>query len=299
MELLNYPSLAQAVRGCFGEDIRIEREISVSGGDINDARCLFLSSGEKVFVKSNSVRRADMFAAEAAGLQAIASTGAVRTPHLLCLGTDAEQGASFLMMEMVRSAARAPDYWETFGRALAAMHRADARELSGGGRFGFPRDNYIGATPQRNGARDSWVEFFRDCRLGPQIRLARHYFDGAVHRRFDRLLDRLDTFLDEPDRPSLLHGDLWSGNILPGSDAQAWLIDPAAYVGHAEADLAMTELFGRLPQRFYAAYREVNPISPDYESRRDLYNLYHLLNHLNLFGPGYYSSVVTALGRYQ
>ncbi len=299
MELKSYPSLDLAVRGCFGEDVRVERELRVSGGDINDARCLFLSCGEKVFVKSNSARRAEMFAAEAAGLAAIASTATVRTPRLLCLGTDTELGVSFLMMEMVRSAAKTPDYWETFGLALAEMHLADTKDLSGGGRFGFPRDNYIGATPQRNGPRDSWIEFFRDCRLAPQIHMARHYFDSAVRRRFDRLLERLDTFLTEPDRPSLLHGDLWSGNILPGTDGQAWLIDPAAYVGHAEADLAMTELFGRLPQRFYAAYREVNPISKDYPERRDLYNLYHLLNHLNLFGPGYYSSVVNALGRYQ
>ena len=129
--------------------------------------------------------------------------------------------------------------------------------------------------------------------------MAQRYFDASVRRRFDRLLDRLDTLLAEPDRPSLLHGDLWSGNILQGSDGKAWLIDPAVYVGHAEADLAMTELFGRLPAAFYGAYREVNPVFPDYAGRRDLYNLYHLLNHLNLFGPGYYASVLAALGRYQ
>ena len=299
MDLMNVSSLDAAIRGCFGESVRIERELRVSGGDINDARCLFLSNAEQVFVKSTAARRADMFAAEAAGLLAIAATKTARTPHVLCRGVDEGLGISFLMMEMVRSGKKAADYWEVFGRELAAMHLADTKTLSGDGRFGFPRDNYIGSTPQSNGGRNSWVDFFRDCRLVPQVKMARRYLDAAVRRRFDRLLDRLDAFLTEPDRPSLLHGDLWSGNILPGSDGKAWLIDPAVYVGHAEADLAMTELFGRLPERFYGAYREVNPISPDYEARRDLYNLYHLLNHLNLFGPGYYSSVVTALRRYQ
>lgn len=292
-------SLDAAIRDCFGDSVCIERELRVAGGDINEARCLFLSSGEQVFVKSNSLARADMFAAEAEGLSAIASTGTVRTPQVLCRGADEGLGISFLMMEMVRSGRKAADYWEVFGRELAAMHLTETEKKSGSGRYGFPRDNYIGSTPQCNDGRDSWVAFFRDCRLAPQVRMARRYLDAAVRRRFDRLLERLDTFLEEPDRPSLLHGDLWSGNILPGTDGRAWLIDPAAYAGHAEADLAMTELFGRLPERFYAAYREINPISPDYEGRRDLYNLYHLLNHLNLFGPGYYSSVVSVLRRYQ
>ena len=109
----------------------------------------------------------------------------------------------------------------------------------------------------------------------------------------------LDRYLVEPEKPSLVHGDLWSGNFITGSDGQAWLIDPAVYVGHAEADLAMTELFGGFHPRFYAAYREVNPLQPGYEQRRDLYNLYHLLNHLNLFGRGYLSSVLRILSRYE
>ena len=299
MELQFASSLNEAVRECFGGDTRIDRESRVSGGDINDACCLLLSSGDRVFVKSNSIARADMFAAEAAGLSAISDTGTVHTPRLLCRGVDEDRRISFLMMEMVCCPGRIQDYWEVFGRELAAMHLADTEALSGEGRFGFIRDNYIGSTHQRNDGRESWIAFFRDCRLEPQYKLARTYFDSSVRRRFERLLERMDTFLEEPDRPSLLHGDLWSGNILSGSDGQAWLIDPAAYVGHAEADLAMTELFGRLPERFYGAYREVCPISPGYTGRRDLYNLYHLLNHLNLFGPGYYSSVLAVLGQYQ
>ncbi len=292
-----YPSLEAAVRGCFGEDVQIRLSDWVSGGDINDARCQHLSNGTQVFVKSNSAARADLFSAEAAGLDAIASTKTVRTPRLLCRGAGAE--GSFLMMEMVHAGRKAPDYWEVFGRELAAMHLAETDAFTGGARFGFSGDNYIGSTPQRNDGRETWIDFFRDCRLAPQFRLARRYLDARARRMAERVLDRLDRYLAEPEKPSLLHGDLWSGNILRGSDGKAWLIDPAAYVGHAEADLAMTELFGRLPEAFYGAYSEVSPISPDYSGRRDLYNLYHLLNHLNLFGPGYLSAVLMTLRRYQ
>ena len=119
-----------------------------------------------------------------------------------------------------------------------------------------------------------------------------------MRRQCDRLLDRLDSWLSEPDFPSLIHGDLWSGNAISGPDGKVWIIDPAAYVGHFEAELAMTELFGRFPAAFYQAYREVNPIDSCYRDRRDLYNLYHLLNHLNLFGGSYLSSVRQVLDRY-
>ena len=119
-----------------------------------------------------------------------------------------------------------------------------------------------------------------------------------MRKRITRLLDRLEDFLVEPAHPFLLHGDLWSGNYITGNDGQAWLIDPAVYVGHAEADLAMTELFGGFAPAFYSAYGQVNPLQPGYEQRRDLYNLYHLLNHLNLFGGGYLSAVLRILNRY-
>ena len=145
---------------------------------------------------------------------------------------------------------------------------------------------------------DLWIPFFRERRLLPQLRRGEGYLDEKDRRCAEKLLARLEELLPEPEAPSLLHGDLWSGNYITGPDGRAWLIDPAAYVGHREADLAMTELFGGYPAAFYDAYREAWPLQPGYEQRREIYNLYHLLNHLNLFGPSYLGSVRQILRRY-
>lgn len=292
MKMRSYNSLEQAVNGCFGEDVKISGRSFVGGGDINDAFCLSLSNGRQVFVKSNSVNNISFFEAESAGLEAIASTGAIKTPKLLCMGCDRRAGISFLMMEMIESARPAKDCWEVFGNELAAMHGADTSAFVRGGRFGFVSDNFIGASKQINECRDTWIGFFRQCRLEVQFRMAERYFDRDLAAGINRFLDHLDEILIEPKQPSLLHGDLWSGNIITDHDGRAMLIDPAVYVGHAEADIAMTELFGRRPEGFYRAYRESGLLQPGYERRRDIYNLYHLLNHLNLFGRSYLGSVV-------
>lgn len=290
-----FPSLEAAVAGCFGRGVTITRSTALSGGDINEARRLSLSSGEEVFVKSNTAANRAFFAAEEQGLRAIAATHTIRTPAVLGRGVDERR--SFLLLELVRSGPRDRRFWERFGQQLAAMHRADTSALVPG--FGFPADNFIGASPQYNSPRERWTDFFRDCRLAPQIARAERWFDNRTLERFQRLLSRLETLLPEPEAPALLHGDLWSGNFLTGPDGQAWLIDPAVYVGHPEADLAMTELFGGFAPAFYAAYREANPLAPGYAQRRDLYNLYHLLNHLNLFGGGYLGAVLETLRRYE
>ena len=211
---------------------------------------------------------------------------------------DRIQGCSFLMMEMITPAGKVRDFWKTFGHELAAMHKSDTGAFVTGGKFGFYADNYIGASKQINSPKDTWISFFRESRLEPQFKMASAYFDKDTARLMIRLLDKLDDILVEPENPSLLHGDLWSGNYIVGNDGKAWLIDPAAYVGHAEADLAMTELFGRFDQRFYDSYNETNPLQPGYRDRKDLYNLYHMLNHLNLFGRMYYSSVTSIIRRY-
>lgn len=312
-------SLEEALEKAFGRDSEIVERKRLYGGDINDAYMLRLSGGQRVFMKTNSVRNYGFFAAEEQGLNALRSAGVIGVPELLGTGTDRRQGFSFLLLEYMESAPQVSDYWEIFGRQLARLHRADCGGLvpapstavsacSAGAagstdtnegaewKYGFVADNYIGAAIQINTPKKSWVEFFRECRLLPQLRMADRYLDAGLRRKADRLLAHLDRYLREPEFPSLVHGDLWGGNVLCGSDGRAWLIDPAAYVGDFETDLAMTELFGRFPPAFYRAYQEENPVDGEYQERKPIYQLYHLLNHLNLFGRSYLGSVAAILG---
>ena len=301
MEILKTDSLDAAVTALFGNGLRITGRQPVHGGDINRAYRLSLSDGSGLFMKCNAVRNLPLFETEARGLAALRGTGAIGVPEPRAAGTDQAQGISFLLLEYLEPGSRAGQYWEVFGHELAALHRADcsgAVSADSGLPFGFEADNYIGASPQKNTPAADWISFFRDCRLLPQFKMAERYFDAGARRQYTRLLDHLDAYLTEPEFPSLIHGDLWSGNAVCGPDGKAWILDPAAYVGHFEAELAMTELFGGFPSAFYQAYREVNPIDSGYRDRRDLYNLYHLLNHLNLFGGSYLSSVRQILNRY-
>lgn len=319
----NFAAVEQALAPFFGSNVKVLGASRAAGGDISEAYQLSLADGQHVFMKANRGKGKSFFAAEAAGLDAIAQTGAVSTPEVFCCGEDGE-GNSFLLMGYIQSRAPGNHYWETFAQQLAAMHKAPAERFVGGGqplqqafangspaamerplpaslrakgKYGFWQDNFIGASSQINTAYGSWAEFFRDCRLKPQFRWASHYL-GGMGKKVDRLLERAAEVLPEPEYPSLLHGDLWSGNVVTGNDGKAWLIDPAVSVGHREADLAMTELFGGFPQRFYDAYREAAPLQPGYGERRDFYNLYHLLNHLNLFGSSYLPSVQRIIGKY-
>ena len=295
----HFTSLNDAIQSLFGSGAKIESSHRVSGGDINEAYGLLLSDGSHIFMKSNRGKKETFFAAEAAGLAAIAQTNTIGTPQILCIGTEESGGGyAFLLMDFVKEGKRIPDYWTVFGTELAAMHKADTSGLGIDGEYGFLQDNFIGERSQVNAAKHSWISFFRDCRLRPQFQSAASYFDGDGQKKIDRLLGRLEEILVEPERPSLLHGDLWSGNFITGSDGKAWLIDPAVSVGHAEADLAMTELFGGFSPVFYQAYREAFPMQPGYENRRDIYNLYHLLNHLNMFGSAYLSSVRRIIEKY-
>ena len=289
--MLSTGSISDAINSLFGSIVTVVDRQRVSGGDINRAYRLELSSGECVFLKCNRVGLLGMFNAEARGLEALRATGTIGVPEPLAIGTDGND--AFLIMEYLSPAPHRSDYWEIFGRELAMLHRAKC-----GPSFGFSTDNYIGSTPQQNAPMDSWVAFFRKRRLIPQMKLAWGLLDDRTRRNLTSITDRLDDLLPEPAFPSLIHGDLWSGNAVCGPDGKAWILDPAAYVGHFEAELAMTELFGGFPERFYRAYNEVNPIDNGYSTRRDLYNLYHLLNHLNLFGLPYLSNVSSIANRY-
>ncbi|MDX1605800.1 MAG: fructosamine kinase family protein [Candidatus Competibacterales bacterium] len=247
----------------------------VGGGCINQAHRF----GD-CFVKFNAAALADMFAAEADALAEL-EAGGVRVPRPIDHGVLAGQAylaLEYLPLQPLSGAAAA-----TLGRQLAGLHRQPRS------RFGWHRDNTIGATPQPNPPDGDWLSFWRDQRLGHQLKLAAdNGHRGRLVERGERLLAVLGRLLAGHDpQPSLLHGDLWGGNAAMLADGTPVLFDPASYHGDREADLAMTELFGGFGPGFHASYREAWPVDDGYPLRRDLYNLYHVLNHLNLFGGGY------------
>lgn len=300
---MKYKSLLEAIQSICGQERIITGKSPVFGGDINEAFRLTLDDGTSLFMKSNAPNLLPAFEAEEAGLQAIAGIGAIGTVKVLGIGTDPD-GFSFLLQEFVTPGKKNRDYWERLGAELYAMHRApmpsensensDNKE----NKFGFGADNYIGSRRQKNTWTDEWIPFFRDCRLRPQLKAAERWLDQRDRKLADSLLEHLDQYLIEPEAPSLIHGDLWAGNVMTGSDGRAWIIDPAAYYGHPEADLAMTELFGGFAPDFYDSYFPCAKMEAGYQDRKDIYNLYHLLNHLNLFGVSYLSSVQRILRRY-
>lgn len=289
-------SLNEAIAIAFGKDVTVENRQTVHGGDANDAYALFLSDGRRAFLKENSIANADFFRAEAEGVASISATNTLRVPHIHAYGIDGN--SSFLLMEHIDSARTVKDFWEKLGVGLAMMHKADTEGFVDTGLYGLDKDNYIGAGNQINTPKSSWLEFFSECRLRPQFELAERYFDLDVIKAANRLMDHVDKFLFEPEKPSLLHGDLWSGNFMADEKGEPMLIDPAVYAGCSEADIAMTELFGGFDRRFYQAYFDAMGEVPGYDDRRDLYNLYHLTNHLNLFGSAYLSAVVRIIKRY-
>ena len=288
--------IAGIVREALGKEVAKGGVRSVSGGDINDAYLVALEDGQKIFLKINTPGNAAFFSAEQAGLEALRKTDAIGVPKAITAGVSRD--CSFLIMEYLEAGPRKPDYWERFGRQLATMHKAETGEWTPQGKYGFTQNNFIGAGRQNNHICDSWIDFFREYRLEQQFIWAGEYFDAYGRKAMQSLLDHLEDYLVEPEFPSLLHGDLWGGNCVTGPDGSAWLIVPAGYVGLAGADLARTELFGGFAPAFYGAYKEMSPLLPGYADRRELYNLYHLLNHLNLFGEAYYGSVMRIVRRY-
>jgi protein-ribulosamine 3-kinase len=248
---------------------------NAAGGCIHECYRVTIG-GERRFLKTNDVRYADAFAAEAEGLHALRTAG-MAAPEPLAHGVAGDR--AYLLLEFL-AIKQAGDF-AALGRMLAAAHR------HAGPRFGWPRDNYIGATPQLNGWCDDWAEFWLERRLRPQIELAKR-------NGFNVDPPPLDLLVGHHAKPSLLHGDLWSGNAGFTADGPV-VFDPAVYYGDREADLAMTELFGGFPRKFYESYNETWPLDEGYERRKHLYNFYHLLNHLNLFGGGYLRQVESTL----
>jgi len=257
----------------------LRRATAVGGGDTHQAFQLEGTDGSRYFFKLNEARHHALFIAEAAGLQAIAATNTIRVPQAITHG--ASDGISFLALEHLQLDGRRDT--RRLGAQLAALHRHSAD------RFGFTQDNFIGSTPQPNDWTDDWLDFWREQRLGHQLRFAaQNGYGGELQRLGAQLMAALPAFFaGYSPQPSLLHGDLWGGNHGFLADGTPTLFDPAAYYGDRECDIAMTELFGGYPADFYAAYQAAWPLDAGYARRRALYNLYHILNHANLFGGGY------------
>ncbi|MCR4300813.1 MAG: fructosamine kinase family protein [Sulfuricaulis sp.] len=274
-----WASIAQRVSEATGTPFVVKSHDAVGGGCINSATVLE-DGRRRFFVKLNDAGRLAMFEAEAEGLKEIAQSRSVQVPRPVCFGTD--DGSAYLVLEHLNLTGADGHCLEQLGRELAQMHRATQKN------FGWRLDNTIGSTPQINTPGTDWIEFWREHRLGFQLDLATRNGRNLM-RRGERLMADLGEFFRAyRPTPSLLHGDLWGGNV-GAVGGRPVIFDPAVYYGDREADLAMTELFGGFSSRFYQAYRETWPLDTGYKVRKTLYNLYHVLNHFNLFGGGYAS----------
>ena len=259
----------------------------LSGGDINSVYRL-QGKHQSYFVKINQPQRLSMFEAEQAGLLEMRATHSVRVPlPIVC----AAGGCAFLVLEDLQLQSKSHAADQLLGQQLAQMH------LAAQPYYGWHRENTIGLTKQLNGRYESWVAFWREQRLGMQLTLvAEHGYTGRIQDKGEQLMLRLDSLFESyKPSPSLLHGDLWSGNAAADSHGRPVIYDPACYYGDREADIAMTELFGGFGAGFYAAYKDVYALDVGYGSRKILYNLYHVLNHLNLFGRGYLGQAIQML----
>lgn len=256
---------------------------ALAGGDINQALRLRTKDGT-FFLKYNRLSAEDMLQTEVKSLAALREHSPLHIPEVLGLGKTEEN--AFMLLAFIESGPKSSHFWESLGQGLAKQHSVSAAY------YGLGHDNYIGSLAQPNKQTVDWVGFFIEQRLQPQIERARSHglLDDSDTRSFERLQAQLPSILNEA-RPSLLHGDLWSGNILADRSGKPYLIDPAVYYGHPEIELAFTQLFGGFHARFYGAYQEIRPIEAGFSERAAIYNLYPLLVHLNLFGKSYYSAV--------
>ena len=275
-----FAAVSAAIAERTGKPFIPDSLLPLGGGSIHRAWRLG-DGGCSYFVKTNELASAPMFAAEAHGLQALSAAAAVRTPTVITAGACSSE--AFLVLEHLDLAPLDAQGGARLGEALAQMHR------NLGEAFGWSTDNFIGSTPQQNSAHLSWPHFFGERRLRPQLMLAlQNGMDKTLIAKGEAVIERIGgIFIDYRPVPSLLHGDLWSGNAAQLAGGTPVVYDPACYYGDRETDIAMAELFGGFPTSFYAAYRNAWPLDPGYESRKPLYNLYHILNHFNLFGGAY------------
>jgi fructosamine-3-kinase len=271
----------------------VKESKSLSGGCISNAYKVTFEDDFSYLIKINEHSPADMFIKEAHGLLELQKANAIKVPEVL-LYDDA-----FIVLEFILSATKKKNFFEEFGRKFALLHKFTTDE------FGFYEDNYIGSTPQLNindeATKKNWTKFYFNKRLLYQFKLAEKngYTDISLRDAFIKIEAKIESILGgSEEKPSLLHGDLWSGNYMTDENGEACLIDPAVYYGNRESDLAMTRLFGGFPSSFYEAYNESFPLDEGWKYRENIYMLYHVLNHLNIFGRGYYLQALEIMKGY-
>ena len=284
-------TVLKTLQNHLGLNIELNSTKSVGGGDINEAYNLNTSVGD-FFVKKNSASRyPQMFKKEALGLKLLAEANEISVPEVITFGETDD--VAFLVLKYIVSSSKSNTFWDDFGKQLAKLHKHSSDH------FGLGHDNYIGSLPQPNRKHDNWVDFFREERLGFQVKMARDRgnIGNDTVRAFGRFYRKLDEiFPVEP--PSLIHGDLWGGNYMVDQNGRAVIIDPAVYYGHREMDLGMSQLFGGFSAEFYQSYHEEYPLEKGWQQRLDYCNLYPLMVHVNLFGGGYLNSVKSILGKF-
>ena len=285
-----------------GHKVELKHMEPVSGGCINQSARLVFTHNFTAFLKWNPSAPPTMFQREAEGLNALAATQTLRVPRVFSWSdvTGSNSTPGFLMLEDLTatdgSSTTRPDYDEELGKGLAALHTLPAPH------YGFPHDNFIGSTPQPNQPRETWSDFFLQQRLLPMIQRLRgaEKISEEQCKVATRCAENATQHLHEvTEGPALVHGDLWAGNVMRDGAGRSALIDPACYYGHREVDLAMTELFGGFSPRFRAAYETALPLKDGYPLRKEIYNLYHVLNHALLFGGSYWSQAESILNRFR
>ena len=286
-----FPVYEQILFESFGSSVKFQSASLISAGSYNQGICLETSEG-LFFLKINFDHEQDILNKESEGLDKLSKSTFLKIPKTYGWGRIHDY--NYLISEFIPESRPVPEYWEELGLGLADLH------LHSQNSFGLEFDNFIASLPQKNNPLENWTDFFIENRLEPL--LGKAYFDQLIPidflRKFQALYPKLDSIFPN-ENPSLIHGDLWSGNILCGSDGKPCLIDPAVYYGHREMDLAFTRLFGGFDTRFYEAYESILPLEPGFESRMAVYNLYPLLVHLNLFGTAYLPAIEKTINRFQ
>jgi fructosamine-3-kinase len=274
----------------FGKQLPLKRVQLIAAGNLNQGVSLETEAG-KYFLKTNHLEASDIFLKEIQGLELLRKNTSLNIPEIIQWGR--MEDTNYLLLEWVPSANPSKKYWQNLAEGLAELHMATWEK------FGLQSSNFISILPQNNSPTSLWASFYIENRLEPMMQRAYYHqlVDEVFMNKFRELYPRIEGLFPK-EKPALLHGDLWSGNVLVNGSGEATLIDPAVYFGHREMDIAFSKLFGGFEPSFYESYQEVFPLEPGFEERKDLYNLYPLLVHLNLFGTGYLAGIKRTINRY-